>query len=88
VDKDQLEAVIEANRPRLEESVRRGEEQLASGDPLPTLDEVIGLDEASRHGRHSDEAAEARGVWYRWHDGSAVGSVPGFRHGGKAAGLT
>jgi hypothetical protein len=36
-------------------------------------------------GRHSDEAAEARGKWLRWHDGSAVGSTPGFRHGGKAA---
>lgn len=36
-------------------------------------------------GKHSEEAAEKRGVWFRWHDGSAVGSTPGFRHGGKAA---
>lgn len=39
----------------------------------------------AENGRHSDEAAELRGVWFRWHNGADVGSVPGFRHGGKAA---
>lgn len=36
-------------------------------------------------GKHSEEAAEKRGVWLRWHNGSDVGSEPGFRYGGKAA---
>lgn len=40
----------------------------------------------AQHGRHSDEAAEERGVWLRWHNGSDVGSTPGFRRGGKATG--
>jgi hypothetical protein len=35
-------------------------------------------------GRHSEEAAENRGEWLRWHDGADVGSTPGFRHGGKS----
>lgn len=36
-------------------------------------------------GHHSESAAEIRGVWLRWHDGSDVGSVPGFRWGGRFA---
>jgi hypothetical protein len=36
-------------------------------------------------GKHSEEAAEKRGVWLRWHNGADVGSTPGFRYGGKAA---
>lgn len=36
-------------------------------------------------GKHSEEAAEKRGVWLRWHNGADVGSTPGFRHGGKSA---
>jgi hypothetical protein len=37
------------------------------------------------NGKHSEEAAEKRGVWLRWHNGADVGSTPGFRHGGKSA---
>ena len=36
-------------------------------------------------GKHSEEAAEQRGIWFRWHDGSNVGWPPGFYHGGKFA---
>jgi hypothetical protein len=36
-------------------------------------------------GKHSEEAAEERGEWFRWHDGSEVGVSPGFYCGGKSA---
>jgi hypothetical protein len=36
-------------------------------------------------GKHSEEAAEKRGVWLRWHNGADVGSTPSFRYGGKSA---
>jgi hypothetical protein len=36
-------------------------------------------------GKHSEEAAEKRGVWLRWHNGADVGSTPCFRYGGRAA---
>jgi hypothetical protein len=36
-------------------------------------------------GKHSEEAAEARGVWFRWHDDSNVGIPEGFYQGGKCA---
>ena len=38
-----------------------------------------------QNGKHSEEAAEKRGVWFRWHNGNDVGSIPGFRYGGKCA---
>jgi hypothetical protein len=39
-EKERLEAVLATNRDRIKDSVRRGEEQLASGENLPTLDEL------------------------------------------------
>lgn len=39
-EQERLEAVIAANTDRISESVRRGEEQLASDEPLKTLDEI------------------------------------------------
>jgi hypothetical protein len=35
------------------------------------------------YGKHSEEAAELRGEWLQWHDGSEVGVPAGFYHGGK-----
>lgn len=36
-------------------------------------------------GRHSEEAAEVRGLWLRWRD-ALPGSPSKFRHGGKSKG--
>lgn len=41
-----------------------------------------------RVGEHSEEAAEKRGVWLRWHNGNEVGVPPGFYYGGKSAQTT
>jgi hypothetical protein len=36
-----LEAVIVANMEHIEKSIRRGQEQLASGEPVKSLDEIV-----------------------------------------------
>lgn len=38
--RERAHLAVAANRERLTESIRRGEEQLASGEPLKTLDEI------------------------------------------------
>ncbi|MEW5810299.1 MAG: hypothetical protein AB1925_12680 [Actinomycetota bacterium] len=45
--------------------------------------EPLVLDPGDHIARHSEAAAEIRGVWFRWHDDSNVGIPAGFYTGGR-----